>query len=166
MRKYLIGAIFGAALTIGITAHAEVSNMIGKAVDGVFPVKLEGELLENEAIVIQGTSYLPVREFAETLGYEVSFDMNEGISLSADKTVEQESQDELAKITTEVKQKAEDVVPLLESLNHEIKIMDDKIKLFGAQNSDGSLTEIINGLIQEKTELEELRAHHYPDWDK
>lgn len=82
MRKYIIGAIAGFFLATAVTAHAEVVNMIGKVVDGAFPVKVNGAQLQNSAIVIEGTSYLPVREFGESLGMDVKFDANMGIELT------------------------------------------------------------------------------------
>lgn len=82
MRKYVIGAIFGFALAFSVTAHAEVVNMIGKVVDGAFSVNVNGKTLQNQAVVIEGTSYLPVREFGESLGMDVKFDANLGIELT------------------------------------------------------------------------------------
>jgi hypothetical protein len=82
MRKYMIGALFGFILAFTVSAHAEVTNMIGKVIDGAFPVKVNGTTLQNQALVIEGTSYLPVREFAESLGMDVKFDANMGIELT------------------------------------------------------------------------------------
>lgn len=165
MRRYVIGGIIGAALTIGITAHAEVSGMIGKVVDGVFPVNVEGELMDNEAIVIQGTSYLPVREFVEKLGYEVSFDMVEGIGLSAaEEAKEQEPIEEEHVIEPDPKTEAPvEEVPSLESYNVRINQLET---LLSVDERWGSLGEEAESYRQEKSRLEVERAQHYPDWDK
>jgi len=65
-----------------LSAHAEeVTSLIGKTIQGAFPIQLEGKTLNNPAIVVDGTSYLPVRAFGEATGYEVSFDADLGISL-------------------------------------------------------------------------------------
>lgn len=82
MRKYIVGAIAGFFLATAISAHAEVALMIGKVIDGQFPVKVNGVQLQNQAIVVEGTSYLPVREFGESLGMDVGFDANLGVSLT------------------------------------------------------------------------------------
>lgn len=171
MRKYFIGAIIGSALTIGITAHAEVSDMIGKVVDGVFPVTVDGELLANEAIVIQGTSYLPVREFSETLGYEVSFDMIEGIGLNAAEQ-ELEAQEpifpESAEYKTEtpryIDHNGNEYIPRLESYNSQIR--DLELFLAGEEAFGNLGEEAAEEFRQEKARLEAERAQHYPDWDK
>lgn len=82
MKKYIIGGLVGFMLSLGVGAHAEVINMIGKVVDGAFPVKVNGKTLANSAIVIEGTSYLPVREFGDSLGMDVKFDSTMGIELT------------------------------------------------------------------------------------
>ncbi|MCY9662344.1 hypothetical protein P5G65_11955 [Paenibacillus chondroitinus] len=82
MRKYIIGAIFGILLGTSISAHAEVASIVGKVIEGDFTVIINGRTLNNKAIVIEGTSYLPVREIGDSIGYNVSFDQNIGIKLS------------------------------------------------------------------------------------
>ncbi len=81
MRKYMIGAIFGALLATAVSAHAEVISMIGKVVDGAFPVKVNGTTIDKQAIVIDGTSYLPVRAIGDALNMDVSFNTDLGIEL-------------------------------------------------------------------------------------
>jgi len=83
MRKYFVGAIFGFLLSISVTVYGEeVKSLVGEVIQGQFPVKVNGEELTNKAIVVDGTSYLPVREFGEKLGMEVKFDADLGIELS------------------------------------------------------------------------------------
>lgn len=82
MRKYIVGTVFGFILATAFSAHAEVVNMIGKVVDGAFPVKVNGAAVDQQAVVIDGTSYLPVRAMGDALGMDVKFDANLGIELS------------------------------------------------------------------------------------
>lgn len=82
----MIGLIIGAALMFTTSVQAEVVSMIGKVVDGAFQVKVNGKTLNNQAIVIEGTSYLPVREFGESLGMDVKFDAEMGVELIAKPT--------------------------------------------------------------------------------
>lgn len=82
MKKYIIGAVFGFILSIGVSAHAEVVNMIGKVVDGTFAVKVGDNTIDTPAIVIEGTSYLPVRAIGDAIGYTVGFDSDLGITLT------------------------------------------------------------------------------------
>jgi hypothetical protein len=56
--------------------------MIGKVVDGTFNVKVGDKTLDTPAIVIEGTSYLPVRAFGDATGYDVGFDSNLGITMT------------------------------------------------------------------------------------
>lgn len=81
MRKYIIGVLFGIALTLGVSAHAEVVSLVGRAIEGTFPVKISGKQLDQGAIVIDGTSYLPVRAIGEALNMDVSFNADLGIEL-------------------------------------------------------------------------------------
>ncbi|GCL71805.1 hypothetical protein PN4B1_17100 [Paenibacillus naphthalenovorans] len=77
MRKYLIGALVGAALALSFNVSAAVESLIGKSVQGEFVVKLNGNELPNKAAVVDGSSYLPVRAIGESLGLEVDFENNE-----------------------------------------------------------------------------------------
>ncbi|MBA2936847.1 hypothetical protein HZF08_00845 [Paenibacillus sp. CGMCC 1.16610] len=82
MKKYIIGGIAGFLLATTLSAHAEeVTSLIGKTIQGAFPFQIEGKTLATPAIVVDGTSYLPVRAFGEATGYDVSFDADLGISL-------------------------------------------------------------------------------------
>lgn len=83
MKKFVIGVIVGIAITASATAYGEeiVDSIIGKKIDGSFPVKIEGKTLEKHAAVIEGTSYLPVRAIGDALNMEVKFDAEMGIEL-------------------------------------------------------------------------------------
>lgn len=62
MRKYIIGLIAGFLLSIGITTYAEdIKEIVGKTVQGTLSVFLNDQKFDVEAIVIDGTSYLPVK---------------------------------------------------------------------------------------------------------
>lgn len=82
MKKYILGGIVGFILAFTVSAHAEVVSMIGKVIDGAFPVKVDGKTLDTQAIVVEGTSYLPVRAFGDATGYDVKFDADMGITLT------------------------------------------------------------------------------------
>lgn len=84
MKKLFLGIAIGLILALPIGAHAEgIVNMIGKTIDGQFDVTLNGKKLDNPAIVIEGTSYLPVRAIGDALNLDVSFDANLGINLKS-----------------------------------------------------------------------------------
>lgn len=81
MKKFIIGFLVGIMLSFSFSTYAEVQSLIGRVVQGIYPVKVNGVKLEKQAIVIDGTSYLPVRAIGESLGFDVSFDSNSGIEL-------------------------------------------------------------------------------------
>ncbi|WP_166239838.1 hypothetical protein [Paenibacillus turpanensis] len=83
MKKFAFGLILGAGLAFTASAHAEtIETAVGKVIEGTFSVKVDGRPLQQQAIVVEGTSYLPVREFADVTGYEVTFNPEEqGIKL-------------------------------------------------------------------------------------
>jgi hypothetical protein len=74
MKKIMFGLILGIGLTLTASVYADdIQTMIGKTVEGSFPLEIDGKLSEKDAIVIEGTSYIPVRAAGELFGYEVSF---------------------------------------------------------------------------------------------
>lgn len=77
MKKYIIGAIIVIMLSTSYSVSAEVINMIGKKVDGSYPFKINGKQANKDVIVIQGTSYIPVRAAAELFGYDIDLINNE-----------------------------------------------------------------------------------------
>lgn len=106
MRKYLIGILIGVALTVSATTYAaDITSLIGKSVQGVFPVKVNGDVLPKTAIVIDGTSYLPVRAIGDAIGYDVSFNADLGIELKKKEVVSMSS---VTPSTTTVTQEAYD----------------------------------------------------------
>ncbi|ACV64978.1 hypothetical protein Dtox_4314 [Desulfofarcimen acetoxidans DSM 771] len=78
MKKLSIAAVaFAMAISAATMAIADTQDSpVGQAVQGVYPVMLNEKALSNQAIVINGTSYLPVRALAEALNMNVSFENN------------------------------------------------------------------------------------------
>lgn len=76
MKKLFIGFIAGALFMTAGSALAEtvIKNLVGRTIEGQFPVRVDGAYIQNPAIVSDGTSFLPVKEFATTVGYAVYFD--------------------------------------------------------------------------------------------
>ncbi|WP_338841992.1 hypothetical protein [Paenibacillus glucanolyticus] len=83
MKKVFVGILIGLLLTVSTTALASgVNNLIGKKVDGVKNVTLNGETI-GQAVIIQGKSYLPVREVANGYGSAIELEKSGEISLSS-----------------------------------------------------------------------------------
>jgi hypothetical protein len=83
MKKFIFGLLVGVTITAAGTAYAdEISNVIGKTIQGQYPVKIEGKQLSTQAVVVDGTSYLPVRAVGEALDMDVKFNADLGIELT------------------------------------------------------------------------------------
>lgn len=82
MRKYIIGAIVGAALTFSVSAYGAEISKIGKKVQGEYSVVVDGSTLAQKAVGVDGSTYAPLRAIGEELGYNVSFS-NKTVTFSA-----------------------------------------------------------------------------------
>jgi hypothetical protein len=102
LKKLVIGVVIGFVLSLPLTANGAVQSLIGKVVDGEFTVTVNKSLLPNKAIVIEGTSYLPVRTLSDATGYNVYFEANKGIDLVDKKLDVQEKLNSIDKGTTEL----------------------------------------------------------------
>lgn len=77
MRKVIIGFIAGVLFATAGTAMADtVIKKVSATIRGDYSLELDGETvqLKNDPLVYNGSSYLPLREVAEIVDTEVSFD--------------------------------------------------------------------------------------------
>lgn len=74
MKKYVVGFLIGVMVSASAVGFAD--GMMGKSVDAVFPLKIDGNQASNDAVSIEGTSYVPVRAAGEMFGYDVNFSDN------------------------------------------------------------------------------------------
>lgn len=83
-KKYFIGCMVGIIVTAAGNAYADdiVQSIVGKKIEGQFPIKIAGKQLTTQAAVVDGTSYLPVRAIGDALNMDVKFDANLGIELT------------------------------------------------------------------------------------
>jgi hypothetical protein len=122
MRKYLIGAFVGILLTLASSVYAsDITSLIGKTVQGVFPVKVNGDTLAKTAIVIDGTSYLPVRAIGDAIGYDVSFNADLGIELKKKEVVPMSSSVPLTTSTATLAPTVTDTVYSIEEIETNIR---------------------------------------------
>jgi len=78
MKKYIAGFIAGVFATVGITAFAdEVRSFIAEK--ATFDVYVAGEKFESEKppVVIEGSTYLPLKATGEALGVDVTWNEKE-----------------------------------------------------------------------------------------
>lgn len=74
MKKFIMGLILGAGLTLAFSVSAEsIQSLIGKQVDGEATVVLDGVDLPVKAAIIEGTTYAPVRAVGEAVGKDVDW---------------------------------------------------------------------------------------------
>lgn len=77
MRKYIIGGLVGFLLAVPFTAFGEqISTVIGKQVKSEHAVLVDGKQLDKKAILIDGTTYAPLRAVADAVGYDAAFTNN------------------------------------------------------------------------------------------
>ncbi|WP_419890735.1 hypothetical protein [Paenibacillus xylanexedens] len=72
MKKYIAGFLAGAVFILSASAFADdIKSLVGKKIQGEAVVELNGQALDN-AIIVDGKSYAPVRVIGEAAGYDVS----------------------------------------------------------------------------------------------
>lgn len=72
MKKLITGVIIGILISTSFSVYAD--SLIGKTIKATFPLFIDGEQASQNVIVVEGTSYLPVRAAGEMFGYDVRFD--------------------------------------------------------------------------------------------
>ncbi|ALS22321.1 stalk domain-containing protein [Paenibacillus naphthalenovorans] len=79
MKKFIMGVLLGSALTFSVPVFANNGEVVATLTK--FKVLLNGKFVElkNDIIVINGTSYVPLREVSNLFGHEVDFDGENGI---------------------------------------------------------------------------------------
>lgn len=123
MKKYVIGAFIGCLLTFSFQVAAD--GLVGSKVQGTLPVYVNGVQTSTPAVVIDGTSFLPVRSVGESMNYKVSYDETK-------KVVNVENFDLLS--LDELNQK-------VDSINTLIKSRQGTIELFQLQIDKGNLSD-------------------------
>lgn len=108
MKKFLFSVIIMLSLTISVAAASSQFEKKEAVIRDDFSVVINGELqsLENKVVVIDGVSYLPVRELSAMLEQDVSFGggtiyiENNNVKPSEEKTIEEVKLEEVKKPST------------------------------------------------------------------
>lgn len=86
MKKFISGILCGALLTIGLPVLANSDEIIAKFTSFNFVVNGQQKSISANPVTINGSSYLPVRDVANMLGYDVTFKADtKTIEFSGDK---------------------------------------------------------------------------------
>jgi len=90
MKKFISGVIVGALIMVSPQVYGAASSIIGKKIDGELVVKIDGKQA-GKAAVVDGKSYLPVRDVANELGLKIKVENKEVVitSTSEDKIAEE-----------------------------------------------------------------------------
>lgn len=117
MKKYIVGFLAGAIFTISTSVFADdIKSLIGQTVQGTASVTLNDKEI-GSAVIINGTSYAPVRTVSEASGLEV--DYSKGVVKMKSKAKQisaDELQKEIDKYTTLITTAEEGVARVNESI--------------------------------------------------
>lgn len=74
MKKYAVGFLAGVFLTFSVSAYADdIKNLVGQKVQGTVSVNVNGTQVAD-GVIIQGSSYAPVRSLTEAAGLDVNYE--------------------------------------------------------------------------------------------
>lgn len=119
MKKFVSGLIVGLLLTTTVFASSEQIQ----AVFSDFNFKVNGQVqkVETKPLVYKGTSYLPVRELATLLDYDVDYDTNtRTIELSSKTEIETDIIKENTPVSNEEEIDMDEYISILNLDEYEI----------------------------------------------
>lgn len=74
MKKYFVGFLAGVLLTFSMSVYADdIKSLIGQKVQGTVSVVVNGAKVKD-GVIINSTSYAPVRSLTEAAGLDVGFE--------------------------------------------------------------------------------------------
>jgi hypothetical protein len=144
MRRFMLGLIVG--LCIALPTCVIADSLVGSKIETVVKIKLDGEYLPVDAIGLKGTTYAPVRAFAEELGKEVEWVDGEVIITS--KAMEEWT---LEKVEAEIERIEFNIKA------HEILIETKKSKSRLTDEEKNAMIEAQKVIDESLTRLEELK---------
>ncbi|WP_179086955.1 hypothetical protein [Paenibacillus odorifer] len=157
MKKFISGVIVGALLFSGVTVFADSASLIGQKVQGLFTIEKNGKKVDD-AIIINGTAYAPVRSVAEASGAKLTVEGKKIIMEDATTPTEKRSAEleaeldkttaEIERITAGIKDLETNVIPPYEAMAKEMATNGDLGKR--AQASADEYKKLVE---QRKTEL-------------
>ncbi|OXM83961.1 hypothetical protein CF651_22880 [Paenibacillus rigui] len=127
--------------------------MIGKVVDGVVDVTVNGNKLNSQAITIDGTSYLPVRDIGNVLGLKVDYDTATGVIVNTPSTDKQDKIKELGEKSREIfeeRKKINDTIILPYEIDNGKPKDDD---YYGAKKKIDEMTTELNDIYNKLQEI-------------
>jgi hypothetical protein len=196
MKKIISGILIGISLSLGVTAYADdIVSLIGKKVDGSFPLIINNVRADKDVLVIDGTSYLPVKSAAALFGYEVSFNANLMVVLNkkVEAVIKKPTDDavkpaatiapistpitaasQVPTVSTEPAESKEEIVDKIKiniiGMNAQISVVTDEIKkkevLLNSIQNDTNQAAIIQSTKVEITRLKSILSDFTKQLDK
>ncbi|MCP1134326.1 hypothetical protein NKT34_13560 [Paenibacillus polysaccharolyticus] len=143
------GVVLGVGISFAGDISAATSKLLGNKVGKVMTVTLNNKNI-GEAPVIEGTSYVPVRTAANSLGLGVTVEGNE-IKLSSSEDVL--SNEEMAALAKQQQEEAEKAAAMQNKKNEEKKKVEDAI-----ETAKRKITNADNSIANSSTLLEYAKA--------
>ncbi|OMD21165.1 hypothetical protein [Paenibacillus odorifer] len=162
MKKFISGVIVGALLFSGVTVFADSASLIGQKVQGLFTIEKNGKKVDD-AIIINGTAYAPVRSVAEASGAKLTVEgkkiIMEDVVTPTVKTSAELQADrakiaaEITKIETNITDLETNVIPMFEA---QAKEMSTNGAI--AETAKKTADEYKNVVLKQRTELLGLKT--------
>jgi predicted RNase H-like nuclease (RuvC/YqgF family) len=153
VKKFITGIIVGALLMIGTQSFAAGIGYIGKKVSSETTVKVNGEEA-GKAVIIDGKSFLPVRDISSKIGATISFDKDGSIALTTENPIKKE----IEKVKNEIDNTENRILNLESSISDfEVTIKaieEDGYKAFAESISKDALMKNLDKQKQKLTELQ------------
>ncbi len=73
LKSFITGAVFASAIVVPIAAFASGTQTV-EAVLGKIKLTINGSAISGETLLYNGTTYVPIRNIADAIGAEVSYD--------------------------------------------------------------------------------------------
>jgi hypothetical protein len=127
LKKFVSGIVVGLLLFSGASVFADSTSLIGQKVQGLFSVEKDGVKVAD-AVIINGSTYAPIRAVSEATGANLSVDGKKIIiSDKEDSTVDQAIQAENTNLVQDAKKQRQ-----IDRYNGSIKTSNEDISSFEA----------------------------------
>ncbi|BFH70590.1 hypothetical protein J27TS7_58970 [Paenibacillus dendritiformis] len=164
MKKFILGIIVGALLAFSPQVYSAASSLVGKKIDGQIEVKLDGKQV-GSAVVVEGTSYLPVRNIANELGLKIKVDKKEVTITSEEKSAEEEIA-KLKKERVKVSDQLERDKANVESSLHDVEKTKERYEKTLAETNDSRYVDPVKSAYESSNKGHENLLKRIEDNEK
>lgn len=146
MKKLIYTSIAAVIALSSLTAVAAAasSGLLGKKVQGVIPVEINGKTVKD-AVIIDGTTYAPVRSLSDAAGFDLSI---EGGKVKVTSNITPTNEDKVVIEQAKIKQKIQVLKNGIESNKESIRIAESE-----------SIAQLEKRLAEEKAYTTDVEIH-------